>query len=1027
MPTITKTIGASGDYTSLSSAASAFNGGSVSGASASDDIVFQLVDNSVYDGSFEITGNTGSYASCTLTSHSSVRHTGTPGTGARIAKSTNMAANTGMVRCADTTINFAVTWLEIGGGAGTTNRLIGKTTDATSTTFTVQNCILHGNGATTTGNNFAIYSDACNHIFTNNVIYDITSSATGGAGVFAIGWKANASCVSHVDNNSVYNLVNTNGTGKVTGFASQAGATLASFSGHTCENNIIIGVSGTSSGAKVCYDFPGSPGGTINYNAASDTSTIGANSLNSRVASTEFRNAASGDLRLASGATCFQAGVDLVTTPSGVEIDIEGRNRDTEGDTWSMGAGQTTDAPVNSIAMTAPVDYQLYQRASGTASVTISGTYTGTPATIEYSTDGSTWDTLDGSPTGGTFSQAVSIAEGQYTVSVRFSDDTGTTDSAAFVGVGDAFIVAGQSNAEGRLDNAQSYTHASLKARAFDETDTAWRDCTDPTDDSTANGSVWPLLATLAMASESVPVGFVTVSEGGTGLVDAEWDSQAPGLKYTNAVTRINACPVNGFAAMLWDQGEADANTDPQTSQASYNSHLDALAANLQTDTGRTFPTITTLVGYSNDTSPAGSSLDNVRKAQIEAWGDNASIYPGPNSITRGQLHWETDAEAAFLAGLWWLAIEDALYGGSNGRGPRVSTATSVGGTSTLTITFDRDLNTADSIYTAAAWSVDNDDGASRTVNSVARTGTRTVQLTLSGALDGTSPTVTFASVNTAAGATVPRTTDISLPATIHSVSTVAIPAEPIYQQAVTVTAPDTTAPVIASASVNTAGDTLTLTFTEADSPPMLPSSGATGVTMTSSTSVAITVSNGTRTADTTYTFPLSRTIYDNETLLVAYAQSTGNITDSATSPNEVPDTSNFAVTNGSTQTPSITVTDPDSTDRRIVGTAENITWTSAGIVGNVDILLSKDNGSTFPITIVASTANDGTYSWTPEAAHVSAQAVIRIRDSATGIYHDESAAFIVATTNPGSATDTAEWALLRQLAIDAGLELITP
>jgi hypothetical protein len=87
---------------------------------------------------------------------------------------------------------------------------------------------------------------------------------------------------------------------------------------------------------------------------------------------------------------------------------------------------------------------------------------------------------------------------------------------------------------------------------------------------------------------------------------------------------------------------------------------------------------------------------------------------------------------------------------------------------------------------------------------------------------------------------------------------------------------------------------------------------------------VSITVSNGTRQTDLTYSFPLSRTIYDNETLLVSYSQVSGNITDSATSPNEVPDTSDFAVTNGSTVAPSITSVAVDSLV--LVGTPTTIT-----------------------------------------------------------------------------------------------------
>jgi hypothetical protein len=121
----------------------------------------------------------------------------------------------------------------------------------------------------------------------------------------------------------------------------------------------------------------------------------------------------------------------------------------------------------------------------------------------------------------------------------------------------------------------------------------------------------------------------------------------------------------------------------------------------------------------------------------------------------------------------------------------------------------------------------------------------------------------------------------------------------------------------------------------------------------------------------------------------------------------------------------SITVTDPTSVDIRLVGAAENITWDSAGVSGTVDILLSIDNGSTFPITIASGETNDGTYNYTPQAGHVAAQAVIRIRSSSDNDIFDDSQAFVIATTTPGNGTNTDLWYRLRQIAIENGMELI--
>jgi lysophospholipase L1-like esterase len=235
---------------------------------------------------------------------------------------------------------------------------------------------------------------------------------------------------------------------------------------------------------------------------------------------------------------------------------------------------------------------------------------------------------------------------------------------------------------------------------------------------------------------------------------------------------------------------------------------------------------------------------------------------------------------------------------------------------------------------------------------------------------------------------------------------------------------PDTTAPVISSASIASNGTDLVVDYTEAGNPPMLPSSGATGMSLVSSTAVSITVSNGTRTGDLQHTFALNRTIYDNETITLSYSEASGNITDQASPVNELPNQSGTAVTNSSSVSPTITSVAVDAIV--LVGTADTVTWSSAGIIGNVDILLSLDNGSTFPITIVSGTANDGSYSWTPEAAQITATGVVRVRSSLqTTIYDDQTV--IVATTSGGVGGNTALWFRLQELAIEDGLELSRP
>ena len=59
-----------------------------------------------------------------------------------------------------------------------------------------------------------------------------------------------------------------------------------------------------------------------------------------------------------------------------------------------------------------------------------------------------------------------------------------------------------------------------------------------------------------------------------------------------------------------------------------------------------------------------------------------------------------------------------------------------------------------------------------------------------------------------------------------------------------------------------------------------------------------------------------------------------------------------------------ITVTSPNGGESWAVGSTHPITWTSVGLTGNVGIELSRDGGATWA-TIITSTPNTGTASWT--------------------------------------------------------------
>lgn len=267
-----------------------------------------------------------------------------------------------------------------------------------------------------------------------------------------------------------------------------------------------------------------------------------------------------------------------------------------------------TVTATNSIAFTTPpttadgaVDFRLFQRdSSNQASVRVTGTYTGSPTSIEYQWGGGAWTVLEPTPSGGVFDKTiVLVGPGQGALAIRFANNTSVTASLASVGVGDLYLVAGQSNHVG--GGAGTYVpasapagHPSWKATILDKTG-RWRENVETSTDpfsKTTNASIYPAasatyaaqaasataynsyfgqLATTIMAY-GVPVAFIPCALGSTSI--SNWAvSTATNTLYGAMLAR--AQQVGSHKAVLWWQGEAD--TGLGTTNSSYQSSLNAI------------------------------------------------------------------------------------------------------------------------------------------------------------------------------------------------------------------------------------------------------------------------------------------------------------------------------------------------------------------------------------------------------------------------------------------------------------------
>ena len=200
--------------------------------------------------------------------------------------------------------------------------------------------IVHGVG-NTTGNTMAIVvnngGNASNtRYLANNIIYDISDASTANFGLFC----TNGSGKSEVYNNTIH------GTGTNTG----------DFGLYILNGNIVAknNISMASGGKDI--EESGSP--TEEYNMTSDATASGTGAQASKTTADQFVSVTGGseDLHIKSGSDAIDNGVDLGTTGNS-NIDINGRDRDAQGDTWDIGAHElVADADTTGAAFIMFVD-----------------------------------------------------------------------------------------------------------------------------------------------------------------------------------------------------------------------------------------------------------------------------------------------------------------------------------------------------------------------------------------------------------------------------------------------------------------------------------------------------------------------------------------------------------------------------------------------------------------------------------------------------------------------------------------------
>ena len=340
------------------------------------------------------------------------------------------------------------------------------------------------------------------------------------------------------------------------------------------------------------------------------------------------------------------------------------------------------------IAVTSPQAYLVRQQNGGVANLPISGTYAGTPTGIEASYNGAPYQTIATNLSGGTFAGTLAnLPTGQGTLTVRAINDVTINVSIPYVGIGDVFVVYGQSNAVGQATNNQVYRDAiGLKACLFGF-DYVRKELADPTHafsgtvdsvpmDSTLGGSAWPLLATLMMARLRYPVAFIPAAQDGAAIATLS-PSGSGHLDRTTCYGAMNYRGQNygsgGVKAVLYWQGESDAMAG--ASQSAYLASLTALASAIKADLGSPLIVCKLLSLATSFASAANQAA--IRAAIDQAW-QAGTVLPGPDlgdvaadTVTGNGVHAVSDNALAVIGARWWDAIRKAIYDPSASTGRR--------------------------------------------------------------------------------------------------------------------------------------------------------------------------------------------------------------------------------------------------------------------------------------------------------------------------------------------------------------------
>lgn len=242
-------------------------------------------------------------------------------------------------------------------------------------------------------------------------------------------------------------------------------------------------------------------------------------------------------------------------------------------------------------------------------------------------------------------------AGGWHRLDVRVLEGSAVVAQACVehVGIGEVFVVAGQSNSANHGE--EKLNTQTGRVAAFDGQ--RWQLANDPQPGASGRGgSVAPPLGDILVRRFDVPVGFIACGIGATSVrewlpkgsqfpnpptiegrvqkvLGGQWESK--GDAFTRFVARMKQMGPHGFRAVLWHQGESDANQKDATRTLSgqlYHEYLAKLIRESRREIGWDAPWFVAQVSYH---VPGDEASPDIRDAQASLWKDGIA-QEGPDS-----------------------------------------------------------------------------------------------------------------------------------------------------------------------------------------------------------------------------------------------------------------------------------------------------------------------------------------------------------------------------------------------------------